>query len=70
MSWYLVIKWLHILSSTVLFGTGAGIAFFFLGAQRTGDARIIASVGRSQEQDRRRGAARLSPGKAGAASAS
>jgi uncharacterized membrane protein len=46
MSWYLVIKWLHIVSSTVLFGTGAGIAFFFVRAQRTGDARIIASVGR------------------------
>ena len=46
MSWYLAIKWLHIVSSTVLFGTGAGIAFFFLRAQRTGDARIIASVGR------------------------
>ncbi len=46
MSWYLVIKWLHILSSTVLFGTGAGIAFFFLRAQGTGDARIIAAVSR------------------------
>jgi len=46
MNWYLVIKWLHIVSSTVLFGTGAGIAFFFLQAQRTRDARIIASVGR------------------------
>ncbi len=46
MSWYLLTKWLHILSSTVLFGTGAGIAFFFLRAQRSGDARIIGSVGR------------------------
>jgi len=43
---YLLIKWLHIISSTVLFGTGAGIAFFFVRAQRTGDARIIAAVGR------------------------
>jgi uncharacterized membrane protein len=33
-------------SSTVLFGTGAGIAFFFVRAQRTGDPRIIAAVGR------------------------
>jgi hypothetical protein len=41
-----MIKWTHIISSTVLFGTGAGIAFFFLRAQRTGDARIIATVGR------------------------
>ena len=41
---YLWIKWLHIVSSTVLFGMGAGIAFFFLRAQRSGDARIIAAV--------------------------
>jgi uncharacterized membrane protein len=45
-SWYPVIKWLHIVSSTVLFGTGAGIAFFYLRAQRTGDTKIIAAVGR------------------------
>jgi uncharacterized membrane protein len=45
-SWYLLVKWLHIVSSTVLFGTGAGIAFFFLRAQRTGDVRIIAAVAR------------------------
>jgi uncharacterized membrane protein len=44
-SWFPLIKWLHIVSSTVLFGTGAGIAFFFLRAQRTGDTRIIAAVG-------------------------
>ena len=30
----------------MLFGTGAGIAFFFVRAQRTGDVKIIASVGR------------------------
>jgi uncharacterized membrane protein len=45
-SWYPLIKWLHIVSSTVLFGTGAGIAFFYLRAQRTGDTKIIAAVGR------------------------
>lgn len=44
--WYPLIKWLHIVSSTVLFGTGAGIAFFFYRAHRTGDAKIIAAVGR------------------------
>lgn len=43
-SWYLLIKWVHILSSTVLFGTGAGIAFFFLRAHRNGDAKLIAAV--------------------------
>lgn len=28
MTWYLIIKTIHILSSTILFGTGIGIAFF------------------------------------------
>jgi len=46
MNWYLSVKWLHIVSSTVLFGTGFGIAFFFVRAQRTGNSTIIASVGR------------------------
>lgn len=43
---YLFIKWAHIVSSAVLLGTGAGIAFFFVRAHRTGDARIVASVSR------------------------
>jgi uncharacterized membrane protein len=43
---YLIIKWAHIISSTVLFGTGAGIAFFFVRAQRTRDVRVIAAVSR------------------------
>jgi uncharacterized membrane protein len=46
MSWYLLVKWLHIVSSTVLFGTGFGIAFFFVRAQRTANVSVIASVGR------------------------
>jgi uncharacterized membrane protein len=46
MNWYLLIKWVHIVSSTVLFGTGLGIAFFFVRAQRTGNVTVIASVGR------------------------
>jgi len=45
-TWYPVIKWLHIVSSTVLFGTGAGIAFFFLRAHRTQNVAIIAAVSR------------------------
>jgi uncharacterized membrane protein len=45
-SWYMVVKWIHVVSSTVLFGTGAGIAFFFLRAQLTKDTKIIAAVGR------------------------
>ena len=28
MDWYLIVKTLHIISSTILFGTGIGIAFF------------------------------------------
>ncbi|HLX28412.1 MAG TPA: DUF2269 domain-containing protein [Casimicrobiaceae bacterium] len=43
---YLVAKWLHIVSSTVLFGMGAGIAFFFIRAHRTGDTTVIAAVSR------------------------
>ena len=43
---YLILKWAHIVSSTVLFGTGAGIAFFFVRAQRTRDVRVIAAVGK------------------------
>lgn len=43
---YLWLKWVHIVSSTVLFGMGAGIAFFFIRAQRAGDLRVIAAVGR------------------------
>ncbi len=46
MTWLLLTKWLHIVSSTVLFGTGAGIAFFFVRAQRTGELKIIAAVSR------------------------
>src|ERR1700722_2191586 len=43
---YLWLKWTHVVSSTVLFGMGAGIAFFFVRAQRTGDVRVIAAVAR------------------------
>jgi uncharacterized membrane protein len=43
---YLGLKWLHVISSTVLLGTGAGIAFFFVRAHRTGDVKVIAAVSR------------------------
>lgn len=43
---YAVWKWLHILSSTLLFGTGIGTAFFMFVANRTGDVRAIAVVTR------------------------
>lgn len=31
---YLILRWVHIVSSTVLFGTGIGLAFFFFAAHR------------------------------------
>ncbi|WP_447910269.1 DUF2269 family protein [Brevundimonas bullata] len=43
---YLILKVIHILSGAVLFGTGAGIAFFMLRAHATKDPRTVASVGR------------------------
>jgi len=42
MSLYLLLKVFHVIGATVLFGTGAGIAFFMLMVHRTGDARLIA----------------------------
>jgi uncharacterized membrane protein len=35
---------LHILSASVIFGTGVGIAFFMVRARRTGDAATVAAV--------------------------
>lgn len=43
---YLLVKWIHILSSTVLFGFGAGTAWYLWNAHLTGDAALIAKVGR------------------------
>ena len=45
--WYFALKFIHIVSSAVLFGTGLGIAFFLWMAHRTGDARTIAATARS-----------------------
>lgn len=41
---YLVAKWLHVLSSTVLFGTGLGSAYYMYFASRTRDPRVVAAV--------------------------
>lgn len=41
---YLVVKWLHILSSTLLFGTGLGSAYYMFFASRTRDPRVVATV--------------------------
>lgn len=46
MDLYLLVKWLHIVSSTILFGFGAGTAWYFWTAHLTGDAALIARVGR------------------------
>ncbi|WP_331371559.1 DUF2269 family protein [Sinorhizobium chiapasense] len=40
-----LLRLLHVLGAAVLFGTGAGIAFFMAMAERTRDPRIIAHVG-------------------------
>ncbi|MDZ4761160.1 MAG: DUF2269 domain-containing protein [Alphaproteobacteria bacterium] len=44
MDWFFLLKWTHIVGACVLLGTGAGIAFFMVMAQRTKDARVIAHV--------------------------
>ncbi|WP_425068802.1 DUF2269 family protein [Reyranella sp.] len=44
---YLWMKWAHILSSTVLFGTGIGTAFQMWSAHLRGDVRGIAIVTRN-----------------------
>lgn len=37
MDWYLIVKTLHVIGSTVLFGTGLGIAFFMFRSHFTND---------------------------------
>ena len=46
MNEYLVVKWLHILSSTLLFGTGIGSAFYLLVSVLQRDTRVVAGVAR------------------------
>ena len=41
---YLIVKWLHVLSSTLLFGTGIGSAFYMLLTSLSRDTRAIATV--------------------------
>jgi uncharacterized membrane protein len=43
---YLLVKWLHVLSSAILFGTGIGTAFYLLSATLSGDTRAAAAVTR------------------------
>jgi uncharacterized membrane protein len=44
---YIIVKWIHILSSTLLFGTGIGSAFYMLFTSLTKDTRAIAIVVRN-----------------------
>ncbi len=44
---YLTVKWLHILSSTFLFGTGIGSAWYLLFATLSRDVRAVAVVARN-----------------------
>jgi uncharacterized membrane protein len=46
MNGYLLVKWLHIVSSVVLVGTGFGTAFYLFFANRTGNVAAIAVVSR------------------------
>ena len=41
---YVVVKWLHVLSSTILFGTGIGSAYYMFFTSLSGDARSVARV--------------------------
>jgi uncharacterized membrane protein len=43
---YVLAKWLHILSSTFLFGTGVGSAFYLLVISLSRDVRAIAAITR------------------------
>ncbi len=43
---YFLLKWVHVLSSTVLFGFGAGTAWYLWNAHLTGDPATISRVGR------------------------
>jgi len=42
MNTIIALRWLHVIGSAILLGTGAGIAFFMLMAHRTRDPALIA----------------------------
>ncbi|MEG8230832.1 DUF2269 family protein [Candidatus Rickettsia tasmanensis] len=44
---YLFIKTIHIISSTILFGTGIGTAFFMWWANKTGDLNATTYAART-----------------------
>jgi uncharacterized membrane protein len=45
--WYLPVKWIHIVSATLLFGTGLGTAFHFWFTCRAGEANAVAASARA-----------------------
>ncbi|WP_410498355.1 DUF2269 family protein [Chitinibacter sp. S2-10] len=46
MEHYLLVKWLHILSATLMFGTGFGTAFYMFVTNRSGNVQAIAVITR------------------------
>ncbi|HEX8987888.1 MAG TPA: DUF2269 domain-containing protein [Rhodocyclaceae bacterium] len=46
MSTYLIVKWLHIVSSVAMVGTGFGTAFYLFFANRSGNVQAISVVSR------------------------
>lgn len=46
MSAYALLKFVHVVSSTVLFGTGLGTAFFMWMSHRSGNVAVIANAAR------------------------
>jgi uncharacterized membrane protein len=46
MTYYFLLKFLHVIGGTVLLGTGAGIAFFMLAAHLSGNPATIAGTAR------------------------
>ena len=46
MTYYFVLKFLHVIGAAVLLGTGAGIAFFMLAAHLSGSPATIAGTAR------------------------
>ncbi|CAG2136771.1 DUF2269 family protein [Cupriavidus plantarum] len=43
---YVTLKWIHVVSSTLLFGTGIGSAFYLVGAVATRNVRTVAATAR------------------------
>lgn len=43
---YLIVKWLHVLSSTFLFGTGVGSAFYLFAISLGRDTQAVATITR------------------------